>query len=222
MNTPCVVAIDGPAGSGKTSVARLVAEHRGWTHVDSGAMYRALTWRLLDKGIDTEDPAAVIRALADVEVEDVRDENSVVFRINGRDPGDAIRLEEVDRHVSAVAAVPEVRDRMVELQRKLVRWGPLVMEGRDIGTVVFPQTPYKFYLDARPEIRAERRGREIAGATADVLESLSARDLKDSSRPVAPLRPAADAEIIETTPLTLEEVVRRVESSLAAKGAPAS
>lgn len=222
MNTPCVVAIDGPAGSGKTSVARIVAERRGWTHVDSGSMYRALTWHLLQAGVDTDDPREVVRALPGVEIEDRREGHSIVFRINGRDPGDAIRLEKVNRHVSAVAAVPEVRRRLVRLQRALVRWGPLVMEGRDIGTVVFPETPHKFYLDASPEVRAERRRRETGGADADVFESLAARDRKDSSRPVAPLKPAADAEMIETAPLDLETVVRRVESSIDAKGATAS
>ncbi len=216
-----VIAVDGPAGSGKTSVSRRLAERLGWTHVDSGAMYRILTWYLREHGVDPSDRDRIVSMLDRLPMDFRREGRSLVFRIAGLDPGEAIRSEEVTGSVSAVAAIPEVRDRLVSMQRALTREGPIVMEGRDIGTVVFPGTPWKFYLDARPEIRADRRRRQMREAGGkDVLESIRRRDDQDSSRPVSPMRPAEDAVIIDTSSLSLEEVVDRIMNLLAEKGLP--
>ncbi len=227
-----VVAIDGPAASGKSSTAALVARRLGWAHLDSGALYRALTLAALDnlgeEGRREGDawPAQRIVALAEglpVRLVLVGD----VFRpeVAGVDVEEAIRSERVTRHVSAVAAIPEVRAWVNAQQREAAAAHPsgVVVDGRDIGTVVFPDAPLKVFLTATPDERARRRlaqrggrGRGGPGRAVDADEvrresrALAARDDADATRPVAPLKPAADAVLLDSTALTLEEQVARV------------
>ena len=207
-----IVAIDGPAASGKSTVSRKAAALLGGVHVDSGALYRGLTWQCQRTGIDCHDEAAVLRAMRDLRMEFFLDGNSVRFTIDGKDPGAEIRSEAVGEQVSAVAAMPRVREWIVERLRSMTGFGSLVMEGRDIGTVVFPDTPFKFYLDADPEERARRRQGDLAAANgvssiSRVKTSLTRRDALDSGRATAPLARAADARVIDTTGLSIDEVV---------------
>jgi cytidylate kinase len=222
-----VIAIDGPAASGKSSTAALVARRLGWTHLDSGALYRALTLAALDNigdgGPGTGDAWSGQRIVALAEQLPVRlvlvgD----VFRpeVAGVDVEEAIRSERVTRHVSAVAAIPEVRAWVNAQQRLAVagdanRRGGVVVDGRDIGTVVFPEAPLKVFLTATPDERARRRLSQRGDTLEDERvrresQALAARDQADSSRPVAPLRAAADAVLLDSTALTLEQQVARV------------
>ena len=212
-----VIAIDGPAASGKSSTAARVAKGLGWAHLDSGALYRALTLAALDN-IGAELSVTRILALAEelpVRLVLVGD----VFRpeVAGVDVEEAIRTERVTRHVSAVAAIPDVRTWVNARQREAAAQHPsgVVVDGRDIGTVVFPEAPLKVFLTATPDERARRRlsqwGREIGpGEVRRESEALAARDEADSTRPVAPLKPAKDAVLLDSTALTLEEQVRQV------------
>lgn len=210
-----VVAIDGPAGAGKSTVARLVARKMGYRYVDTGAMYRALTLFALREGIpcDDADRVAKLAARADIVMNGDGPVPSVI--LNGEDVSDAIRQPEVSRHVSLVARIPAVREQLTELQRQMAAAGRVVMEGRDIGTVVLPHAEHKFFVTASPEERARRRQREMAAAGQEVdLETLAReiarRDFIDSTREVAPLKPAPDALVIDTTGLTIEQVVERI------------
>lgn len=216
-----VIAIDGPSASGKSTVARKVAERLDRVYVDSGALYRSIAWKAMVMGVDTGNPAAVVAALGAMKVECVVVARAVRYRVDGFEPAAEIRTEQVSGHVSAVAAVPEVRAAVTEWLRGMTKFGPLVMEGRDIGTVVFPDARAKFYLDASPEERARRRSAELAapGGGADVskvLHSLADRDRRDRGRKTAPLAVARDAQVIDTTGLGIDQVVeailRRLES----------
>jgi cytidylate kinase len=221
--TPRVIAIDGPAASGKSSTAARVARRLGWAHLDSGALYRALTLAALDnlgEGRREKDawPAQRILALAeDLPVRLVLVDDVFRPEVAGVDVEDAIRSERVTRHVSAVAAIPEVRTWVNARQREAAAQHPsgVVVDGRDIGTVVFPDAPVKVFLTATPDERARRRLTQRGGAAApgDVRresEALAARDEADATRPVAPLKPAADAVLLDSTALTLDEQVREV------------
>jgi cytidylate kinase len=216
---PTIVAIDGPSASGKSTVARRVAERLGYWHVDSGAVYRGVTWRaLLEQGAPLS-ADKILATLPRAAPEFFADGRSVRFRMAGADPGDAIRSEQVSEAVSLVAAQPEVRAQVNEWLRGTVSFGSLVMEGRDIGTVVFPQAAHKFYLDASPEERARRRQKDLAraqaGADVDgVKASLLRRDDKDRTRRHAPLQVAAGALVIDTTNLTLDDVVAAVLTAI--------
>lgn len=203
-----VVAIDGPGGAGKSTVSRLVAERIGAVHLDTGALYRAATLAVLAAGVDPDDEMGVATVVADCVV----DQHQGRTFLNGADVTGAIRSESVTRAVSAVSAVPEVRRQLVEAQRRWVdrHRGPAVVEGRDIGTVVFPEAALKVFLDADPDVRAERRSGETGGTRSSVAEALSLRDTFDSTRATSPLRAAAEAVHIDTTHLTLDEVVDRV------------
>ncbi len=219
-----VIAIDGPAASGKSSTAALVARRLGWAHLDSGALYRALTLAALDSlgewgvGSGTPWPAQRIVGLAeDLPVRLVLVGDEFRPEVAGVDVEQAIRSERVTRHVSAVAAIPEVRAWVNAQQRGAAAQHPggVVVDGRDIGTVVFPEAPLKVFLTATPDERARRRlsqrGQALEG---DVVRresrALSARDEADSTRPVAPLKPAQDAVLLDSTALTLEQQVARV------------
>jgi len=210
-----VVAIDGPAGAGKSTVARQVAEALGYLYIDTGAMYRALTLAVLRAGVAVDDAAAVAAVVdtARVDLEPGPRGNRVL--LNGEDVTAAIRLPEVSAAVSQVAAVPAVRERLVALQRHLAQGGGVVMDGRDIGTVVLPQADVKVFLTASLEERARRRWLETraCGHGQDleaVRKNLEERDRLDSSRAVAPLRVADDAVIIDTTGRPVERVVAQV------------
>jgi cytidylate kinase len=207
-----VIAVDGPSGAGKGTVAREVARVLGYRHVDTGAMYRAVAWRAREGGVPFEDTDGVT-AVAERAVFDLRDG---AVRIDGRDVTSAIRTPEIDKAATLVARNSGVRAVLVERQRELGRDGGVVMEGRDIGTVVFPGAAVKVYLDASPEERARRRAADPAHASgresdvAHVAQDLAARDKSDSTRSVAPLAQAADAVYIDTTGVPVEAVVARV------------
>lgn len=215
-----VIAIDGPSGAGKSSVSRIVGERLGFLHVDSGALYRIITWQCVENGIDTSNPADVTGFLERVKIECVPEGGRVRFLVHGEEPGDRIRTPAVNAHASAVATVKAVRDSVTAILRSLPSFGDLVVEGRDITTAVFPDTPARFYLTASADVRASRRQKEevekgIAMQTAEaVKESLLARDRIDSSRKYAPLRKADGAVEIDSSDLTLEQVVDSVIASL--------
>jgi cytidylate kinase len=207
-----IVAIDGPSGAGKGTVARAVAARLGFRHVDTGAMYRAVAWKALHEGIDVTDEAAVaaIATRASFDLEQGR------VAIDGHDVAAAIRTPDIDSAATAVARHPAVRRVLVARQRALGESGGVVMEGRDIGTVVFPDAGLKIYLDASPDERARRRATDPAHASskgahfADVATALAERDKSDSTRAVSPLAVAADAVVIDTTGLSIPDVIDRV------------
>ncbi len=199
-----VIAIDGPAGSGKSTVARAVAQRLGLAHLDTGAMYRSVAWAVLHAGVDTADAEAVAKLARDTHV-DVGPDG--VF-VNGEEASDAIRTEEVTKAVTAVASNPAVRAVMVERQRRwIANNGGGVLEGRDIGTVVCPEAPVKVYLVADADVRAHRRATEHNEAVADDMRR---RDDADSNRDVSPLMRAEDAVEIDTTHLSIDDVVEVV------------
>ncbi len=206
------IAIDGPAASGKSTLARILAQRLGLIMVNSGAMYRAVTWRILQLGIDPADRAAVVDALRGMEIQCGVEGLDSTVRIDGIDPGDALRGEEVNSAVSAVAAVPEVRECLVSLQRDYLKLGDVVMEGRDIGSVVFPETPFKIYMDADPGVREARR--EVVGE----VDSVAARDKADSGRATAPLKVADGAAILDTSGHSIESGVEAALEILAGQG----
>jgi cytidylate kinase len=206
------IAIDGPAASGKSTLARLLAQRLGLIMVNSGAMYRAVTWKLLQLGVDPADRAAVVAALGAMNIECGVDGFDSTILVDGVDPGEALRSEEVNANVSAVSAVPEVRECLVSLQRDYLKLGDVVMEGRDIGSVVFPETPYKIYMDADPSVREARR--EEVGE----VDSVVARDKADSGRATAPLRIAEGAAVLDTSGHTIESGLEAALEILAGQG----
>lgn len=219
-----IVAIDGPSGSGKSSVARAVARRRGLTYLDTGAMYRTVALECLRAGVSPDDAEAVAGVARGTRVGFAPDGESQRVLSSGRDVTREIRTPEVERAVSPVSANPAVRETMVALQREIGAAGDIVAEGRDIGTVVFPQADVKVFLSASPEARARRRavqrgggdlarGEEVAvdaDAERAILEDLVRRDEYDSTRETSPLRPAEDAVRIDSSDLAFEEVVSRV------------
>lgn len=207
-----VVAIDGPAASGKSSVARALAKRIGFVYVNTGAMYRAVTWLVLKKGIAPADTASVLELLPKAAIVCGVKNGESTIHVDGEDPAPHLNDAEVNSAVSAVAAISEVRKLLVSLQREYIRDHNLVMEGRDIGSVVFPETPYKFYIDASPEVRAHRR------ALQGFHDDLAKRDKIDSSRQNSPLVMAEDASVIDSSDLTVDGVVGEVIGRLKLKG----
>jgi cytidylate kinase len=206
------IAIDGPSASGKSTVSKGVAAELGYTYVDSGALYRGVTWHALRKEVDTKDSAAVLESMYDADWDFFVQDGASTFSIDGDVPVQELREKKVRESVADVASIPEVRRFVVESLLSLENFGSLVMEGRDIGTVVFPNSPYKFYLDADPKERAMRRYRELVAAgesekAEEVMESLKKRDEKDSTRKADPLTVAPGAQKIDSTSMTLEEVI---------------
>ena len=209
-----VVAIDGPSGAGKGTVARAVARELEWRYVDTGAMYRAVAWeaRRRGLGLDEHDEEQVAAVAAQARIELERDG----VAINGQDVTSAIRTPEMDDAAARVARLPRVRKALVARQQAYAAAGPVVMEGRDIGTVVFPRAAVKIYLDAAPAVRAARRssdeahGLSRAGAIDTVAEALAQRDRLDSTRNASPLRQARDATVVDTTDLPIASVVESV------------
>lgn len=221
-----VVAIDGPSASGKSTVSREVARAMGYVYVDSGSLYRGITWKALREGKDCRKPEEVLAVVAAMRIEFFLQDRDVKFRIDGEDPGQDIRAQRVVDSVSDVAAIPEVRQFINLRLRGMTQFGPLVMEGRDIGSVVFPASPHKYYLDADPEERARRRYEEQAkkaeaGGIHDVLDSLRRRDHKDTTRVTAPLQIALGAKVINTTALGIADVVTRIVAELREAGVEA-
>lgn len=209
-----IVAVDGPSGTGKSTMCRALAKRMGAKYVDTGAMYRVATLAVLRAGVDPAGTARVIEATADLPLAVSDDPDSTQVLLGGEDVKDEIRGPEVTRHVSAVSAIPEVRVNLVELQRKLTREaGRAIVEGRDIGTVVLPDAPAKIFMTASAEVRAQRRYNQdiAAGREADfdaVLADVQRRDDADSSRAASPLRPAEDAVLVDTSELTPDEVLQ--------------
>ncbi len=211
-----IIAIDGPAGSGKSTTARRVAARLGYLYLDTGAMYRAATLQVLRLGIDPADAGAVAAAVEACTIALEPSADGVRVFLDGEDVSDEIRTPEVTRHASAVSEVPRVRDVLVAAQRRMGRQGGVVLEGRDIGTVVFPEADLKIYLDAEVRIRAERRQAELAarGTPVDVAaveRDIVRRDAHDAGREHSPLRRAEDAIVVDTTRLSIEEQVAEVE-----------
>jgi cytidylate kinase len=207
-----VIAIDGPAASGKSSVARGLSEHLGYFYINTGAMYRAATWHVLRSGVDPQLSESVASLIASAPIHTGFQGQQSFVEIAGVRPYEELREESVNRAVSAVSSVPAVRERLVREFRDLAAKGNCVVEGRDIGSVVFPDTPYKFYLDANPEVRQSRRNAQ--GQRDEVVT----RDRIDSSRHTAPLTIAGNATVIDTSDLDLEEVIGAVLHALSAKG----
>lgn len=219
-----IIAIDGPSGSGKSSTSRGVAQRLGLRYVDTGAMYRAMTWWMLSQGVDVDDPVTIEARCAEPVIELGLDPVAPIVRVDGRDVSADIREATVADSVSRVAAVPQVRERLVRSQRAMVAdalasGAGVVMEGRDIGTVVLPQADLKVYLTADVEARAARRAleesqRSGSGSVEAAQENLQSRDALDTTRAVSPLLQAADAVAIDGTHLTLDEVIDAVIRAL--------
>jgi cytidylate kinase len=207
-----VIAIDGPAASGKSSVARELARQLGFDYVNSGAMYRAVTWHVLQRTIAPGDGDAVARLLETSRVDCERGDDGSRLLIDGVDPAEHLQDDRVNAEVSLVSSIPRVREILVAKMRACAKDRDVVMEGRDIGSIVFPETPYKFYIDASPEVRLRRR---VAQGQRD---QVLARDQADSSRRVAPLVVAKDAHVIDSSNLSIEEVVDEILGRLKMKG----
>jgi cytidylate kinase len=207
-----VVAIDGPAASGKSSVARELARRLGFAYVNSGAIYRAATWHVLQNAIAPDDAAAISRLIESAPLVCDLDKNESRIMIGGVDPADFLRDDRVNDSVSLVASVPRVREILVQKMRRYAFENDVVMEGRDIGSVVFPDTPYKFYIDASPEVRLQRR------AAQGYRDQIAARNHADSSRRASPLIIAEDAHVIDSSNLTIEGVIGEIIGRLKLKG----
>lgn len=209
------VAIDGPAGAGKSTVSRAAAKAVGYIYVDTGALYRAVGVNALRKGVDTKDKPAVAATLSDISVDLVFENGEQKVLLNGEDVSVEIRTPPASMAASDVSAVPEVRAFLFDLQRDIAKRNNCVMDGRDIGTVVLPDAQVKIFLTASPEERAMRRYKELIekGSNVDykeVLEDLIQRDYNDSHREIAPLKPAEDGVILDTTGLNLEESIDEI------------
>src|ERR1700730_5937047 len=213
-NAHRIIASDGPAASGKSSVARELARRLNFVYVNSGEMYRAITWHVLEHGIDPKDTARIAKVVDWASLTSELQNNESHVPINNTDPPPHLRDDVVNNAVSAVSVVPQARRCVDEKMRAYARDHDLVVEGRDIGSVVFPETPYKFYIDASPEVRARRRAAE--GQRDEILS----RDRADSSRVAAPLVIAEDALVIDSSHLTIDGVVGEIIGRLKMKGLP--
>jgi len=212
-----VVAIDGPAGAGKSTVARRVAAELGYGYVDSGALYRAAALAALRAQVSTDDAEAVAAAVASAKISLSADSKSVV--LNGEEVAQAIRTPEVSQAASKVSALPAVRAALIDLQRRAARPPGIVADGRDIGTVIFPNAGMKVFLDADPAERAKRRTDELLDGgnpakLADVRKEMDERDSRDRNREVAPLRPADDAMVVDSTSMGIDEVVALIVNEI--------
>ena len=209
-----VIAIDGPAGAGKSTVAKIVAEKLGYTYIDTGAMYRAVAWKTLQQSSEATDEA-ILRAVEGIDVRLACTDSGTRVTVDGTDVTGAIRTPEVTHIVSRVAALGPVREKMVELQRAMAADGAVVMDGRDIGTNVLPNADVKIFLTASVEERARRRYDEMkekgyAVDFDDLKKEIASRDKQDSEREISPLRQAEDAILLDSTALSIDAVVARV------------
>jgi CMP/dCMP kinase len=223
VESPVIVAIDGPSGTGKSSTSKSVATKLGLSYLDTGAQYRAMTWWMLNNGIDVNDPAEVALAAGKPVIVSGTDPAAPTITVDGADAAGPIRTAEVTAAVSAVSAVPEVRRRLVEAQRTAACEAErgIVVEGRDIGTTVLPDATLKVFLTASAEARAARRNGELKGAqsVADTQAALVRRDTADSGRKTSPLAKAADAVEVDTTQLTLDQVIECIVTLIEEKRA---
>ena len=210
------VAIDGPAASGKSTVAKTLAKKLGLIMVNTGAMYRAVAWATLRDGVNPDDAGAVIEMLGKVDFSCGVEDGVSTILVDGFYPGEELRQDAVNNRVSRVAAIPEVRKLLVAKQRDYLKLGSLVMEGRDIGSVVFPDTPFKIYIDASEEVRLARRSAE------GLADEVAKRDAEDSKRKASPLVVADGAVVIDSSEMNIDEVVNAAMEVLRERGAPAS
>jgi CMP/dCMP kinase len=209
-----VIAIDGPAASGKSTVARKLAKRLGFSYVNSGALYRGIAWLAIEHNIRPDDPGAICGQLRNSAFKFDLQSKELVFLIDGVSPESHLRDERVNRTVSTISAIADVREFLVVHLREFLTWDSLVMEGRDIGSMVFPDTLYKFYIDASLEVRAQRR------AVQGQRDDLFFRDRADSSRRASPLTIAEDAHVIDSSSLTIDGVVGEIVGRLKMKGLP--
>src|SRR3954452_705555 len=214
LNSHCVIAIDGPAASGKSTVAREVAKRLEFVYVNSGAMYRGITWFVLENGLKGNDRDEIITLIDDAKICSYIAGLASHLIINDVDPSNHLRDARVNSSVSQISAIPQVRKIVDDLMRETARENNIVVEGRDIGSIVFPDTPYKFYIDASPEVRQRR------GAAEGQHDEIAARDRADSSRVAAPLVIAEDALVIDSSHLTIDGVVGEIVGRLKVKGLP--
>lgn len=206
-----IIAIDGPAGSGKGTVAKIISEKLNFTNIDTGAMYRCVALKMVEENVNLEEYDKIHKILDNIKI----DFEGKKVLLNGRDVSKEIRTVEISNFVSPVSAIDFVREKMVYLQRELGKGKNVVMEGRDIGTVVFPDAELKIYLDATPEERARRRVEQnsqnkIRSSYVQILKDIIERDNRDSTRKVSPLKKASDAVVIDSTNLTIENVVNKI------------
>ena len=209
------VAIDGPAGAGKSTIAKLVAEEKGYIYVDTGAMYRGLAIHFLDKGIQPQETEKVIEACKDAEVTIAYEDAVQHVYLNGKDISSRLRNEEVGNMASVTSAIPEVRKKLLELQQNLAKTQNVIMDGRDIGTCVLPHADVKVYLTASVETRAKRRYQELQEKGEDcnleeIAHDIEERDRRDMTREIAPLKQAEDAVLVDSSDMTIAEVVKTI------------
>ena len=207
-----VIAIDGPSASGKSTVSKKLAQVMGYLYVDSGALYRGMTWKMLQENVDIHDTEVVIAKMDEIQWDFFIKDGSVWFSIDGTDPGQEIRGEAVRENVAIIATIPEVRAFIGEQLRNMRHFGNIVMEGRDIGSVVFPDSPFKFYIDASEEVRNARR--QAQGH----VDKIGERDRIDATRKTSPLVTAPGAVVIDSSDLTLDQVVESVLHTLSQSG----
>jgi CMP/dCMP kinase len=216
-----IIAIDGPAGVGKSTVARQLASRLGYLYLDTGALYRAVAWKTLRSGIDPADREQVTALLPSLSIQMLFQNGAMLVLVNDVDVTNELRTPDVTAAASVVSAIPAVREWLLPVQRQIGQRGSVVAEGRDIGTKVFPSAPVKFFLEADATVRAERRHRELVAAGHNppmekTYQDLSGRDERDRTRAVAPLVPAADARLIDTSSLRIEDVVEQMLAAVAA------
>jgi len=212
VNKRAVIAIDGPAGAGKSSIAKIVSRKLGYDYIDTGAMYRAISWKAFREKIDLKDRQELVNIVRNTRIELKNIAGMVRVYLDGKDVTNKIRSKRLAEGASILGTIPEVREQLVKIQRRLASSGGIVVEGRDIGTVVFPRADYKFYLDASIKERALRRYRELKAKgeeveLAEVEKAIRSRDRRDRTRGVAPLKIAPDAVVIDSTDMSKKEVV---------------
>ena len=212
MKKKAVIAIDGPAGAGKTSIAKIVSRKLGYNYIDTGAMYRAISWKAFREKIELKAKKDLIKMVKNTKIELKNKDGMVRVHLDGKDVTNKIRSKRLAEKASILATIPEVREQLMKIQRRLGSSGGIVVEGRDIGTVVFPRADYKFYLDASIKERALRRYRELKakgeeGELAELEKAIRSRDKRDRTRGVAPLKIAPDAIVIDSTDMSKKEVV---------------
>lgn len=216
------IAIDGPAGAGKSTIAKTLARRLNYIYVDTGAMYRAMALYMLENEVDISDAGAVSRACGQISI-DIKYENETQYVfLNGRNVNDYIRTEAVSQMASRISAMPVVRDKLLALQRSLAESADVIMDGRDIGTHVLPNADVKIYLTASSRVRALRRYKELASrqeacTLEDIEQEIIERDTRDMNRAVAPLRQAEDAELVDTSDMTIDEVVAHLYQIISEK-----